>query len=84
MRVVADMQAERNRQIMQSIDYASTIQRAMLRTSRQTLAATLPDAALVWEPRDAGGRRLLSLRGVRRRLVPRWPTAPAMACRARS
>jgi serine phosphatase RsbU (regulator of sigma subunit) len=55
MRVVADMQAERNRQIMQSIDYASTIQRAMLRTSRQTLAATLPDAALVWEPRDVVG-----------------------------
>ena len=55
MRVVADMQAERNRQIMQSIDYASTIQRAMLRTSRDTLAATLPDAALVWEPRDVVG-----------------------------
>jgi len=55
MRVVADMQAERNRQIMHSIDYASTIQRAMLRTSRETLAATLPDAALVWEPRDVVG-----------------------------
>lgn len=55
MRVVADMQAERNRQIMHSIDYASTIQRAMLRASRETLAATLPDAALVWEPRDVVG-----------------------------
>lgn len=55
MRVVADMQAERNRQIMHSIDYASTIQRAMLRTSRETLAATLADAALVWEPRDVVG-----------------------------
>ncbi len=55
MRVVADMQAERNRQIMHSIDYASTIQRAMLRTSRDTLAATLPDASLVWEPRDVVG-----------------------------
>ncbi|MBV8270713.1 MAG: SpoIIE family protein phosphatase [Cupriavidus sp.] len=55
MRVVADMQAERNRQIMHSIDYASTIQRAMLRTSRETLTATLPDAALVWEPRDVVG-----------------------------
>lgn len=55
MRVVADMQAERNRQIMHSIDYASTIQRAMLRTSRESLAATLPDAALVWEPRDVVG-----------------------------
>jgi serine phosphatase RsbU (regulator of sigma subunit) len=55
MRVVADMQAERNRQIMHSIDYASTIQRAMLRTSRESLAATLPDATLVWEPRDVVG-----------------------------
>lgn len=55
MRVVADMQAERNRQIMHSIDYASTIQRAMLRTSRESLAATLSDAALVWEPRDVVG-----------------------------
>lgn len=55
MRVVADIQAERNRQIMHSIDYASTIQRAMLRTARETLVATLPDAALVWEPRDVVG-----------------------------
>jgi hypothetical protein len=55
MRVVADMQAERNRQIMHSIDYASTIQRAMLRASRESLGATLPDAALVWEPRDVVG-----------------------------
>lgn len=55
MRVVADMQAERNRQIMHSIDYASTIQRAMLRTSRETLTTTLRDVALVWEPRDVVG-----------------------------
>lgn len=55
MRVVADIQAERNRQIMHSIDYASIIQRAMLRASREALARTLPDAALVWEPRDVVG-----------------------------
>ena len=52
---VAEMQAEKNRQIMQSIEYASVIQRAMLRTSRDTLAASLPDAAMVWEPRDVVG-----------------------------
>ncbi|MGT2477091.1 SpoIIE family protein phosphatase [Paraburkholderia terrae] len=52
---VAEMQAERNRQIMQSIEYASVIQRAMLRASRDTLAARLPGAALVWEPRDVVG-----------------------------
>jgi serine phosphatase RsbU (regulator of sigma subunit) len=55
MRLVADTQAERNRQIMQSIDYASNIQRAMLHNSRSALARTLPDASLVWEPRDVVG-----------------------------
>ncbi|HVE11388.1 MAG TPA: SpoIIE family protein phosphatase [Paraburkholderia sp.] len=52
---VAEAQAERNRQIMQSIEYASVIQRAMLRTSRETLEGRLQDAALVWEPRDVVG-----------------------------
>ncbi|WP_460903643.1 SpoIIE family protein phosphatase [Paraburkholderia jirisanensis] len=52
---VAEAQAEKNRQIMQSIEYASVIQRAMLRTSRETLEARLQDAALVWEPRDVVG-----------------------------
>jgi serine phosphatase RsbU (regulator of sigma subunit) len=55
MSAVADMQAEKNRQIMQSIEYASVIQRAMLRASKETLAARLPGAALVWEPRDVVG-----------------------------
>lgn len=55
MGVVAAMQAEKNRQIMQSIEYASVIQRAMLRASRETLASTLRDAALVWQPRDVVG-----------------------------
>jgi serine phosphatase RsbU (regulator of sigma subunit) len=55
MAVVAAMQAEKNRQMMQSIEYASVIQRAMLRASRETLAATLSDAALLWEPRDVVG-----------------------------
>ncbi|MCP3723454.1 SpoIIE family protein phosphatase [Paraburkholderia sp. CNPSo 3272] len=53
--IVAEMQAEKNRQIMQSIEYASVIQQAMLRASRETLASMLPDAALVWEPRDVVG-----------------------------
>jgi serine phosphatase RsbU (regulator of sigma subunit) len=55
MRVVADMQAEKNRQLMQSIEYASIIQRSMLRPSRDALAGTLDDADLVWEPRDVVG-----------------------------
>lgn len=55
MNVVANMQAEKNRQVMHSIEYASVIQRSMLRTSDEALAATLADAALVWEPRDVVG-----------------------------
>jgi serine phosphatase RsbU (regulator of sigma subunit) len=52
---VAEMQAEKNRQIMQSIEYASVIQRAMLRASSETLSTKLRDAAMVWEPRDVVG-----------------------------
>jgi len=55
MRVVADMQAARNLQVMHSIEYASVIQRSMLRTSREALAQTRQDADLVWEPRDVVG-----------------------------
>lgn len=55
MNVVANMQSEKNRQIMHSINYASVIQRAMLRTSRVGLQDTLEDAHLVWEPRDIVG-----------------------------
>jgi serine phosphatase RsbU (regulator of sigma subunit) len=55
MAVVAAMQAEKNRQMMQSIEYASVIQRAMLRASRDALASTLGDASLLWEPRDVVG-----------------------------
>jgi serine phosphatase RsbU (regulator of sigma subunit) len=52
---VAETQAEKNRQIMQSIEYASVIQRAMLRASGDTLSAKLRDASMVWEPRDVVG-----------------------------
>ncbi len=52
---VAEMQAEKNHQLMQSIEYASVIQRAMLRTSSETLSTRLRDGAMVWEPRDVVG-----------------------------
>lgn len=55
MNVVANMQAEKNRQIMHSIDYASVIQRASLQSSRAALQATLPEAHLEWQPRDVVG-----------------------------
>jgi len=55
MRVIAEQQAERNRHIMQSIDYASVIQRSMLNVSATALARCLSDACLIWEPRDTVG-----------------------------
>jgi serine phosphatase RsbU (regulator of sigma subunit) len=55
MRIVADLQAEKHRQILQSIEYASVIQRAMLSASSAALSAGLKDAQLIWEPRDTVG-----------------------------
>ncbi len=55
IRGVSDMHARQHQQIMQSIEYASVIQNAMLGTSRQTLENTLADYCLVWEPRDSVG-----------------------------
>jgi len=55
MRVIAEQQAERNRHIMQSIEYASVIQRSMLSVSAAGLERRLSDACLVWEPRDTVG-----------------------------
>ncbi|KQQ32365.1 protein serine/threonine phosphatase [Duganella sp. Leaf126] len=54
MNVVATLQAERNRQIMHSIEYASVIQRAVLKPSRDALAR-LGDSHLEWQPRDLVG-----------------------------
>jgi sigma-B regulation protein RsbU (phosphoserine phosphatase) len=55
MGMMVDLQTEKNRQVMQSIDYASTIQRAMLSVSRGAMQAAVKDACLVWEPRDVVG-----------------------------
>lgn len=55
MRVVADIQAARNRQIMHSIEYASVIQQSTLRSSLEALGRACPGAHLVWEPRDVVG-----------------------------
>ncbi|AVQ85724.1 MULTISPECIES: SpoIIE family protein phosphatase [unclassified Variovorax] len=55
MRLVADLQVSRNRQIMHSIEYASVIQRSTLRSSLDALARACPQAHLVWEPRDVVG-----------------------------
>jgi sigma-B regulation protein RsbU (phosphoserine phosphatase) len=55
MRMLVAQQAEKNRQVMQSIDYASVIQRAMLSASRTAMSQALDDACLIWEPRDVVG-----------------------------
>jgi sigma-B regulation protein RsbU (phosphoserine phosphatase) len=55
MQTMVDLQSEKNRQVMQSIDYASVIQRAMFSASRAAMTAALGDACLVWEPRDVVG-----------------------------
>ncbi len=55
MHVLAELQAERNRQVMQSIDYASTIQRALLSESLAAMHKTLSDVSIVWTPRDVVG-----------------------------
>ncbi|WP_414445131.1 SpoIIE family protein phosphatase [Burkholderia sp. 22PA0106] len=51
---VAEIQAEKNREVMQSIEYASVIQRAMLSASSETLSK-LQGAAMAWQPRDVVG-----------------------------
>lgn len=52
---IAHLQAEKNRQVMESIDYASVIQQSFLRPSRETLRRILPNHLLAWEPRDVVG-----------------------------
>ncbi|WP_226067143.1 SpoIIE family protein phosphatase [Dickeya zeae] len=54
-RIVSDTHVRQHQQIVQSIEYASVIQGAMLTPFRQTLEATLQDWCLVWEPRDCVG-----------------------------
>ncbi|HBT33822.1 MAG TPA: protein-serine/threonine phosphatase, partial [Pusillimonas sp.] len=55
MHLLVDLQTEKNRQVMQSIDYASAIQKGMLGESLKSLQSTLNDAAIIWEPRDVVG-----------------------------
>lgn len=55
MKTVSDMHVRQHRQIVQSIEYASVIQSAILGTSQRVLADTLEDYCLIWEPRDGVG-----------------------------
>jgi sigma-B regulation protein RsbU (phosphoserine phosphatase) len=55
VRVVTNLQAEKNRLVMESISYASVIQKSFLRSSKEDLNACLKDFYMHWEPRDKVG-----------------------------
>ncbi|MCG5501997.1 SpoIIE family protein phosphatase [Ectothiorhodospira lacustris] len=56
MRAMNELQARQHRQLVDSIDYASTIQSSLLKSSRQALNRSLPDRHWVlWQPRDTVG-----------------------------
>ncbi len=55
VKVVSYLQAEKNRLVMESINYASVIQKSFLRTSREDMASSLTDYFMHWEPRDKVG-----------------------------
>jgi serine phosphatase RsbU (regulator of sigma subunit) len=55
MQAMSELEAEKTRQLLASIDYASHIQRAHLRDSDAHLAQAFPDSSLWWEPRDVVG-----------------------------
>ncbi|MBI4985680.1 MAG: SpoIIE family protein phosphatase [Rhodocyclales bacterium] len=52
LRAVSNLQAEKNRLVMESIDYASVIQQSLARPSREAMRKTLADHFMIWEPRD--------------------------------
>lgn len=55
MKAMSDIEAEKTRQLLSSISYASLIQRSHLVESDQALRQHLPDHGLLWEPRDVVG-----------------------------
>lgn len=55
VKVVSYLQAEKNRLVMESINYASIIQKSFLRASREDMNAVLQDYFMHWEPRDKVG-----------------------------
>ncbi len=55
VKVVSYLQAEKNRLVMESINYASVIQKSFLRSSREDMASSLTDYFMHWEPRDKVG-----------------------------
>ena len=55
VRIISYLQAEKNRLVMESINYASIIQKSFLRSSQEDIEASLDDYFVHWEPRDKVG-----------------------------
>jgi phosphoserine phosphatase RsbU/P len=55
VKAMSDLEAEKTRQLLSSIDYASAIQQSSLRNSNREMSACLPSARLTWLPRDVVG-----------------------------
>jgi sigma-B regulation protein RsbU (phosphoserine phosphatase) len=55
MRKISEMQAKKNRIVMESINYASVIQTSFLRSSREDMRDCMQDYFIHWEPRDKVG-----------------------------
>ncbi len=56
VRIISQLQAEKNRLVMESINYASVIQKSFLRASHDALnSAAIAEHFLHWEPRDQVG-----------------------------
>lgn len=55
VRAITNLQAEKNRLVTESINYASIIQKSFLRPSEEEIRRTLADHFLHWEPRDIVG-----------------------------
>jgi CBS domain-containing protein len=55
VKVVSFLQAEKNRLVTESINYASIIQKSFLRASKENMNAVLQDYFMHWEPRDKVG-----------------------------
>lgn len=55
VRAITNLQAEKNRLLTESINYASIIQKSFLRPSEAEMRRTLADHFLYWKPRDIVG-----------------------------
>ena len=55
MQAMSDLEAEKTRQLLDSIHYASTIQEAHLRSSKEHLVLAFADQYMLWQPRDVVG-----------------------------